>query len=93
MVMFLNLCVILFGGGSWLPNMHHRSHDQPPGGGALTLGGRGGPSLGGSASGGGSASRPASWDVCLPQGVGRPPPELDKWVVRILLESFIIVSS
>ena len=28
-VMFLHLCVILFTGlGVWLPNMHHRSHDQ-----------------------------------------------------------------
>ena len=34
-VMFLHLCVSLFTGG-WLPSMHHRSHDQVPGGGGLS---------------------------------------------------------
>ena len=34
-VMFLHVSVILFIGlgGGWLPSMHHRSHEQPPGGG------------------------------------------------------------
>ena len=33
-VMFLHACVILFmGERGWLSSMHHRSHDQHPGGG------------------------------------------------------------
>ena len=47
-VMCLHLSVILFTGGGWLPSMHHRSHNQLPGG--LPLGGgsasRGGLPLG-----------------------------------------------
>ena len=79
--------------GSWLPSMHHRSHDQG-----------GGMHPEGSASrrrevciqGGGSASREKG-DLHLRGGglhqgvLGRPPPrELAKWA--ILLECFLVMS-
>ena len=74
------------GGGSWLPSMHHRSHDQhlgcvhPEG---LRLGCLPTGELGGGLHPGGSTY----------SGVGQTPlPELEKQAVHILLECFLVLS-
>ena len=80
--MFLHLCVILFTGGKGVGfNMHHRSHDR-----------------GNCTRGVGLTSQGSAWrGICRPGGCLQTPcrchaivgwDTVNKWVVRILLESF-----
>ena len=72
-VMFLLTCVILFTGWGWLRNMHHRSHDQHPGG-WVCIQGRGGLHPGG------GAQHPGEGGSAFKRGgVGQTSPLHLKW--------------
>ena len=69
-------------GVGWFPTMHHRG---------ICIQGGGLHPWRGFASREGFASRGSAYELCL-QGVGHTSPwELEKWVVRILLECFLVV--
>ena len=78
--MFLLTCVILFTGWGQLRNMHHRSHDQHPGGGLPSMYHRS-HDQGGSASRGGEVCIQGTGGVYIQEGggVGQTSPLHLKW--------------